>query len=153
MMRFIIIFITLLLCRDAYAQANQDTPYYMVIQNVVEHHSFVRRTLFKSELDTILIETFDSGIELPDSIGRVKVRLIDKSVLRDLTKHGKRVFLVYLGPPKISATSIEINAIDFSVTRVKNKFIYLNGGGGKFYFKYDCDKHAFIVSHKIQGGI
>lgn len=85
-------------------------------------------------------------IDLPDSIGKYKLRIVDDNISSLIIN--KAIHVIKLFPIKVENSNLVITLGDYVVRKGGNGLTFAYGGGMSFYFRYDCSKkrYAFLKS-------
>lgn len=129
------------------------SPYRLALEEHIKYNTEIEQKVFKRQLDSVLVEINEQSSDLPSVIGSVRIVLVDKIKVKELTNRGNRLFIVEVRPAKVGEHTIVINVINFSVTRSGSRFKYLNGGGSILEYKYNCLVQQYELISKKQGGI
>lgn len=110
--------------------------------------------LSSSSSDILLVEENNITTEsLPKQLGGLQIEIIDVWKLQKKLKTTKSLVLIRIVPLRVNEGHFFINIIPFNVMRSKSGVNYVNSGGSKVEFLYDCTNGIFKLEKVVNSGI
>jgi hypothetical protein len=81
---------------------------------------------------------------LPEKCQGLAIKYVNSVAINKLTRKGKTLSLHRFIPLRLKGGEFFVNIIRFEVSRNKKNYKYVNKGGNKLIFEYDCDKECLI---------
>ncbi|MCC6835527.1 MAG: hypothetical protein IT213_11095 [Cytophagales bacterium] len=128
--------------------ANSSNVYFQAIVNYVE-------SSFKDENKKVIVEkNYLFTDSLPKVIKSIQIEYLDGyEINKRLNKKNDELVVVRIVPLSFANGEFFINIIPFRVIKEKNNLRYLNSGGSKLVFTYNCETNSFTFKEIIRGNI
>lgn len=94
----------------------------------------------------ILVEESNTTKGLPNKCQGITIEYIDRVQIKKLTKKGNDLLLHRIIPLRLQDGIFFVNILEFNVSRIKKKYNYVNQGGHKLNFVYDCAKRGLVYA-------
>ncbi|QQS51016.1 MAG: hypothetical protein IPM71_15810 [Bacteroidota bacterium] len=150
-MKKILIILGLVTCISAFSQEYNDTTniYY---KSLKLHIAYLKSNVNNGSNNVIVEYNEQTTINLPTQIDNFKISYSNRDEIKKLSAK-EAIQLIVIKPVVINQNRIFVNIIDFTVNYKRGNFNYVNCGGSKIEFKYDCLNNYFKVENLKQGGI
>lgn len=121
--------------------------YYQAFKHYCSYLSSGSNNVLLVEENNITTES------IPEQLGELKVEIVDIWELQRKLKKNKSLMLVRIVPLRVKEGRFFVNIIPFNVQRSKSGINYVNSGGSKVEFLYDCTNSTFILEETKNSGI
>jgi hypothetical protein len=152
----VILFILLSSCQISKARqiidnksADSDNIYHTSIQIYCE---YLKSVDFKSQ--KIYVEqNYLITKDLPEKILGIDIEVINSEQLKKILKTHEYIQVIRIIPLRLKEGDFFVNIIPFKVSYRKRNFNFINEGGTKIIFQYDCSSNNLIFSEIKNFGI
>lgn len=120
--------------------------YFQALSIHIENVQNVENTLWVEE-------NFLFTDSLPKQIGTKKIEYVSGYEVRELLKTKDELTVIRIVPLRVENGHFFINVIPFKVRKEKRNLRYVNSGGSKIIFTFNCQTNTFHFDKIVLGNI
>jgi hypothetical protein len=149
MKRFVVLIVLIFISNVLMSQED----FNLYLEGLKLHLTYLKDLSKGNEANVYFVESANQITNnLPRTINGMNIDYLDKAAIKNKGKVSQ-FHLIVIRPMKLVENKIEINLIDYFIDYKKRNFNYVNTGGSKLIFKYDCTKEHYVLHEKFQGEI